>query len=177
MSVSGIAVAALLAGCGNAGQPKDMTARAGGDSSSATSAVTTASQTASPMPTKLSNAEAAARYKALAATYAQSRKDLDAALDADSPSLKVIRAGAKKAAAGYQARIKGLIDTAWPRDVQPYIDRYVELSGYGLETLNAAAQAKSLSDLLDSGDEADTRKLNAADAVVRTKLGLPLSRH
>jgi hypothetical protein len=43
-----------------------------------------------------------------------------------------------------------------------------------LDTLNAAAHAKTMGELLDAGDEADTRKLNAADAVVRTKLGLPL---
>ena len=112
-----------------------------------------------PTPTRLTQDQAAARYKSLAEAYALSRRDLDKALDADNPSLKAIRAGAKKATEGYRVRITGLINTTWPEDVQPYIDKYVDLSGYGLDTLNAAAHAKTMSDLLDSGDEADIRKL------------------
>jgi hypothetical protein len=129
-----------------------------------------ASPTTSPALTK---AQAAQRYLALAKQYEASRKDLDAALDASPYSMKDIRAGAKKAAAGYRVKIAGLLDTTWPADVQPYVDKYVELSGLGLNTLEAAAKAKTLSDLSDSGNEEDTRKLNAADTVLRVKLGLP----
>jgi hypothetical protein len=141
MSLAGIAVAALVAGCSGATSSPDAPTQAGLITSSTTSVPPTQTQA----PTALSKAEAAARYKALANAYALSRKDLDAALDADNPSLKAIRAGAKKATAGYQARITGLINTPWPKDVQPYIDKYVDLSGYGLDTLNAAAHAKSMS--------------------------------
>lgn len=77
------------------------------------------------------------------------------------------------AAAGYRLKIAGLLDAKWPADVQPCVDKYVELSGLGLNTLDAAAKAKTLGDVSGSGNEEDTRKLNAADTVLRVKLGLP----
>jgi hypothetical protein len=172
-SVTVVLAMLVLAGCGaqSAGAVKEAATAA-----ATTAGTTMASPSATPSPTTpatLTKAQAAKRYLALATQYEESRKDLDAALDASPYSMKDIAAGAKKAAAGYRLKIAGLLDTQWPADVQPYIDKYVELSGLGLNTLEAAAKAKTLSDLSDAGNEEDTRKLNAADTVVRVKLGLP----
>lgn len=172
-----VAIAALvLAGCGAqpSGEASDTAATGASSSTASLSPSASPSVTPSPStPATLTKAQAAKRYMELVKQYEDSRKDLDAALDATPYSMKAIRAGAQKAAVGYRAKIAGILDTQWPADVQPYIDKYVELSGLGLNTLEAAAKAKTLSELSDAGNEEDTRKLNAADTVVRVKLGLP----
>lgn len=166
-----VLLAVLLAGCAGGDVEPAASGTPAAVAGSLTPATTPSSTTAT--ATTLTKQQAAKRYKELADAYLKSRKDLDAALDKEPMDLKAIRAGAKKAAQGYRQRVEGLLDTSWPPDVQPYIDKYVELSGLGLQTLAAAAAAKTTADLLDIGSEEDTRKLNAADAVVRVKLGLP----
>jgi hypothetical protein len=125
------------------------------------------------MPSVLTRAEAAARYKELADAYRRARAPLDKALDQTPVDMATIRSTAAVAAKAFRARIAGLLDTAWPADVKPLIDDYVTKAAQGLNLLNAAAKAKSLEEIFAAGSQQSTNAINAADTLVRVKLGLP----
>jgi hypothetical protein len=87
--------------------------------------------------------------------------------------MAAIRRGGAAAAAAYRARIAGLLDTPWPADVKPLIDDYVTKAAKGLNLLIVASKAKSLGDITAAVSQDSTDAINAADTLVRVKLGLP----
>jgi hypothetical protein len=144
-----------------------------------TSAAITASSTAAKPPTSsaspsvLTKAEAAKRYQELADTYRRARGPLDKALDQTPVDMAVIRSTAGVAAKAFRARISGLLETSWPADVKPLIDDYVTKAAQGLNLLNVAAKARSIDEIAAAGSQESTDAINAADTLVRVKLGLP----
>jgi len=77
------------------------------------------------------------------------------------------------AATAFRARISGLLETSWPADVKPLIDDYVTKAAQGLNLLNVAAKAKSIDEIVAAASQDSTDAINAADTLVRVKLGLP----
>jgi hypothetical protein len=127
----------------------------------------------SPTPAVLTRSQAAERYRTLADAYRKARAPLDQALDGEPVDMAAVRNGGAVAPKAYRARIAGLLETPWPADVKPLVDDYVTKAAAGLNLLLVAAKAKSVSDILDSGAQNSTDAINAADTLVRVKLGLP----
>ena len=162
-SVAALAVA-VLAGCAAQSPPPSDPAQRIDSTASAPAVIT---------PTVLTRAQAAERYRSLADAYRKARQPLDRALDREPIDMAAIRRGAATAATAYRARIAGLLDTPWPADVKPLVDDYVTKAAKGLNFLLTAAKAKSLTDILATASQDSTDAINAADTLVRVKLGLP----
>jgi hypothetical protein len=159
----------LLVACGSGAEAPTATPAAGGPAVTSLASSPAASATAA----ALTRSEAAARYKALADTYRRAKVPLDKALDERPIDMATIRSTAAVAAAAFRARIAGLLETTWPADVRPLIDDFVTKAARGLNTLNAAAKAKSLEDIVAAGSKESADTINAADTLIRVKLGLP----
>jgi hypothetical protein len=163
------AVVLALSACSGQGASAGPTTGAAITASSAA----TSPGTSTPSPSVLTKAESAKRYQELADAYRRARGPLDKALDQTPVDIAVIRSTAAVAATAFRARISGLLETSWPADVKPLIDDYVTKAAQGLNLLNVAAKAKSIDEIVAAASQDSTDAINAADTLVRVKLGLP----
>jgi hypothetical protein len=130
---------------------------------------------ASNQPTSSAAAQAkkaSQKYEAIERAYVRSSKDLATVVSGShAVSTTALRAAVRKAAAGFEARLRALRRTEWPPSARRYVRRYLAVaSTKGRALFARARKARTVSDLKRSADVQTASLITRADQLMRAHL-------
>lgn len=175
VGVVGVALAVLLAACGD--EALDQGQAAAGSTATSTPSTTSTPTTSAPTttttsaPVPLSKEQAAQRYLAIVEPYNVALEQLEQAINEGQP-VATLRDRAAATAAALEAENKELQAVVWPTDVQPFVDELVAESTQALTHWREAAEAPTRDAVIQAVLATDEHDGTEAAANIRRLLNL-----